>query len=369
MRRYFAALLLIFLVFVAVLLVTPWGQDVFLAGLLLQEMTSGREGLLSAWTARPRRETVALRRNGREFHADLYLPSQAEGRGGILLLHGLDPEGRRHPQLVHLANSLARARRVVLVPDLHGLKHLRMRAEDTRDVIRSFQYLESRSEVVRDALGIVGISIGAGPGLIAAAHPTIRDRVRVVVSLGGYADLGTVVTFVTTGHYSFKGVEGYVPPRDVVRLLFLHSNMDMLPAADREEIQALLRAGPLPSVPPASLSREGKALYRLVVNRTAAAVPALLSALPSSIRREIEELSPITQLHDLRAEVFLLHGIADPLVPHTESLMLYEVLRDRGNVHLILLRLFQHVEPVDGVPVSEALTFYRFLFQVLRRLS
>lgn len=362
-------MLLVASVLVGGILLTPWGQDALLAGLLLQEMTSGREGVLSTLTELPRRETVTLRTPGREFYADLYLPSEAEGRGGILLLHGLDPEGRRHPQLVHLAYALARARRVVLVPDLHGLKGLRMRVEDTRDVIRSFQYLEGRPEVAPDALGIAGISMAAGPGLIAAADSAIRERVRVVVSFGGYADLRSVITFVTTGYYGFKEVTGYVPPRDVVRSLFLRSNVDMLPEEDRKEIEALLRSGPLPSAPPHALSREAKALYRVVVNRDQAAIPALLAALPAPIRREIEGLTPISQLHNLRAEVFLVHSIPDPFVPHTESLKLYEALRDRGKVHLVLIRLFQHVEPVSGIPVREAFTFYGFLFQVLRQLS
>ncbi len=368
-RKSLLVVLLIVSVLVAVFLLTPWGRDALRAGLLLHEITAGREGTFAAWVGRPRRETVRLRVQGREFDADLYRPARTDGHAGILLLHGLDREGRRHPQLIHLANSLARAQRVVLVPDLHGLKDLRMRTEDTMDIIRSFQYLENRPELARDPLGIAGISMGAGPGLIAATHPAIRERVHVVVSFGGYADLGAVIAFVTTGHYGFKEIQGYVPPRERVRTLFLRSNMDMLPVEDRTEMHALLARGILPAVPPDALSSEGKALYRLVVNRDHAAIPALIATLPASIRREIDGLSPLGQLHDLKADVFLVHSIPDPLVPHTESLRLYQALRDRGRVHLTLVSLFQHVEPVTGIPLGEGVKFYWFLFRVLRELS
>jgi len=127
----------------------------------------------------------------------------------------------------------------------------------------------------------------------------------------------------------------------------------------------------LPREVPEGLSREAEALYRLVINQDPEKIPTLIHGLPLPLRREIEGLSPIQQLKDLRAELFLLHSLPDPLVPHTESLRLYEALQDRGRVHLALIRLFDHVDPagqMSGIPLGEALRFYRFLFQVLRRL-
>lgn len=371
MKRALVGLGLFLLLGLSFLFFTPWGRDALLAGLLLQELASGREGLLTAWVGTPKRETVSLRREGRSFLADLYLPpGTGGGHGGLLLLHGLVPEGRGHPLLVHLASALARTGVVVLVPDLDGLKGYRMRTEDALDGMEGLAYLLQHPEVTPDAIGMVGISMGAGPALLAATHPALRDRVKMVVSFGGYADLQSVITFVTTGHYHWGEVRGYVPPREEVRSLFLLYNLDLLPPSDRERVFGLLRRK-LPREVPPGLSREAESLYRLVINQDPEQVPALIQGLPLSLRREIEGLSPIQQITDLRAELFLLHSLPDPLVPHTESLRLYEALRGQGRVHLTLIRLFDHVDPagpVSGIPVGEALTFYRFLFQVLRRL-
>jgi hypothetical protein len=362
----------LFLLLMGLFFLTPWGRDAFLAGLLLQELATGREGFLTTWVGNPRRETVSLSREGRSFSADLYLPPRrGEGQGGLLLLHGLVPEGRSHPQLVHLASALTRTGTVVLVPDLVGLKGYRMRTQDTLDVMESFEYLARRPEVTPDAIGMVGISMGAGPALFAATHPTLRDRVKMVISFGGYADLESVITFVTTGHYRFREVRGYTPPREEVRSLFLRYNLDLLPQHDRERIVGLLGSWRLPRDVPEGLSREAETLYRLVINQDPEKVPTLIQGLPLPLRQEIEGLSPIRQVKDLRAELFLLHSLPDPLVPHTESLRLYEALQGRGRVHLALIRLFEHVDPagpVSGIPVGEALKFYQFLFQVLRRL-
>jgi hypothetical protein len=214
--------------------------------------------------------------------------------------------------------------------------------------------------------------MGAGPALLAATHPTLRDRVKMVISFGGYADLQSIITFVTTGHFRWREVQGYRPPREEVRSLFLHHNLDLLPRHDREKIVGLLRREQvLPRQVPEGLSREAETLYRLVINQDPEKVPTLIQGLPLPLRQEIEGLSPIQQIKDLRAELFLLHSLPDPLVPHTESLRLYEALQERGRVHLALIRLFDHVDPTgqgSGIPVGEALMFYRFLFQVLRRL-
>ena len=371
MKRSLVGLSL-FLLLLGLFLLTPWGRDCLLAGLLLQELASGREGLLTSWVGNPRRETVSLSREDRSFLADLYLPPVTGGwRGGLLLLHGLVPEGRSHPQIVHLASTLARTGTVVLVPDLTGLKGYRMRTRDALDVMESFEYLVRRPEVTADAIGMVGISMGAGPALLAATHPTIRDRVKMVISFGGYADLQSVITFVTTGHYRFREVRGYIPPREEVRSLFLRYNLDLLPWHDRERIVGLLGSRRLPVEVPGGLSREAEALYRLVINQDPEEIPTLIQGLPLPLRQEIEGLSPIREIKDLRAELFLLHSLPDPLVPHTESLRLYEALQERGRVHLALIRLFDHVDPagqVSSISLGEALKFYRFLFQILRRL-
>src|SRR3972149_3263126 len=53
--------------------------------------------------------------------------------------------------------------------------------------------------------GILGFSFGAGPALLAAADPAIRDQIALVGSFGGYWDLANVIGFITTGWFEEDG--------------------------------------------------------------------------------------------------------------------------------------------------------------------
>src|SRR5438874_1064038 len=64
-------------------------------------------------------EEISLEADGRRLVADLYRPDAP--RAGLLLVHGLSPAGRRHPELVRLARLLARQHQLVLVPHFDGL--------------------------------------------------------------------------------------------------------------------------------------------------------------------------------------------------------------------------------------------------------
>jgi len=50
-------------------------------------------------------------------------------------------------------------------------------------------------------------------------------------------------------------------------------------------------------------------------------------------------------IHDLRGRLFVVHSDPDDYMPQTESLRLAAALEARGNVHLALLRVFDHVRP------------------------
>lgn len=47
--------------------------------------------------------------------------------------------------------------------------------------------------------GIAGFSYAAGPSILAALEPDIRDRARFVLSVGGYHDLRRVAAVLITG--------------------------------------------------------------------------------------------------------------------------------------------------------------------------
>jgi len=328
------------------------------AGLALEDLAGGQtSSRLMALVPNLSRESVSFITHGEERAADLYRPSQ-DARAGIVLVPGVVARGRRDPRVVAMANTLARLDFTVLVPDNPGVRLNRMRASDVREVADSFAWLASRPALAPPGhIGIAGFSYGAGPVLLAALQPDIRERVSFVLSVGGYYSLEHVVSFLTTGDYPVvESADGAAPER--VRLsphpygqaTFIRSNLDLLERPqDRGFFQryaAYLMDNQLDgdAPVPAGLAPDAQAFYNLLDNPLPAQVPALLDKLPARMRRELQGINPAGQdLSRLQADVILLHGRGDQLIPYTESIALAEAL-PAGQAQLFLIDGLAHVD-------------------------
>ena len=153
-----------------------------------------------AWLAlarAPDREAVTIEVEPEPLAADLYRP--ARPHGAILLVHGLSPAGRRHPELVRLARLLARRGLLVLVPQFEGLAAFRLSGLEVEDIRSGVRFLTG---IGAGPVALAGFSFGAGPTLLAAAD---LAGLRAVGSFGGYADLRNVILYITTGVHAWGG--------------------------------------------------------------------------------------------------------------------------------------------------------------------
>ena len=328
------------------------------AGLALEDLASGLStSRLAALTTQPSRESISIITGGEERAADLYRPSQ-HARAGIVLVPGVVARGRRDARVVAMANTLARLDFTVLVPDMPGVRSFQMRSSDVREVADTFAWLASRPELAPPGhLGIAGFSYGAGPVLLAALQPDIRERVHFVLAVGGYYSLENVVTYLTTGYYPVVESTGTAPsetgrtsPHPYGEAAFIRSNLDLLERpADRgffrgyaEYISGNHIDEDEPE--PAYLAPGAQAFYNLLTNHLPAQVPALLENLPPRMRTELEGINPAAHdLSQLRADVILLHGRGDNLIPYTESIALAGALPE-SQVQLFIIDGLAHVD-------------------------
>ena len=351
------------------LLAWPLLWEAILSGVLLAEVaTPLTAGPLTRITWAPGRQSVTFPGGGRQMDATLYRPAQSRPgtrpATGVILVHGVNEAGKDDPRIVWLADLLARSGFTVLTPDFLGFKSLTVRTSDVEELVSSVQYLaERREDVAGGQVGLIGFSYGAGPTILAAADPRVRDLVQFVVSFGGYYDLLDVITFVTTGYYEFGNVRGRIVPNEYTRWIFLRYNLDLIPStrdrrilqdiADAKAKDPVVDAGPVA----ASLGPEGRAAYELLVNRDPVKVPLLVEALGPSVREQIRFLSPSRVIRNLRGRLFIVHSNPDDFMPMTESLRLAAALESRGNIHLALLRVFNHVQP--NFPKLSLRSFFR----------
>lgn len=287
--------------------------------------------------------------------ADLWRPGPgAEARARLVLVPGLSEAGRRDARLVPLAQSLARAGFVVLVPDLPAARRLAVSASDAEAIAAAILALPEQP----GPAGLAAISYAAGPALLAALRPEVGGRLDFLATLGAYHDTEAFLTFLATGAYRDGDVWRFGRPRPEALWLFVLANAANLPDPReafwlRAAADARLRGLPLPGPPPGP---GAAAVLALAEERDPDAIPARLAALPAPIRAELAALSLArAALEQLAACAILIHGEDDPVIPWTESRRLAQRL-PRARLHLI--PGLDHVEP-SNLPLGGRLALLR----------
>ena len=293
------------------------GWSLLVSALFLVEFLSGGTWLpLSTITPRVSVDPLPARVDGRPISVDLH--RRVGGIGalpGLVLVHGLSPRGKDDPRLRRAASLLARAGWAVAVPTVEGLTVLRLRPDDALIVVAAVRALEQAGHRPVAALGV---SLGAGPALLAAADPAVSSSISAVLALGGYASAVELLRYTLTGAYGFDGVSGRRPVNESAIAQFARANTELVDAAGQ----------------------------RLVENRDPRNVDRLAAALPLDTRRLLADLSPDGAVGRLRAPLFLIHGRDDPAVPFTESLRLARAARAAGRqVNVVIVGSLHHVEP------------------------
>lgn len=321
------------------------------AFLVLEDLgAGGGPSRLKARTVTPRREALTYSAEGKSYRADLYrLPT--DPLAAIVLVPGAAQQGKDDPRLVAFANTLARARFAVLVPDLEGVRDLKMRPSDIGEVRDAFVYLASRADLTpHGRVGIGAHSYAVGPAVLAAMDPEIRDKVRFIQGVGGYFDLERVLTFFTTGDFQEEGGRWrHLEPNAYGKWTFVASNADLVSSpedqrllreiAGRKLVDAQADTGALA----AQLSPEGRTLYDLATNQDRARVKALLDRLPAPIRADIQALTLAGKdLSRLKARMILIHGRDDDIIPYVESVSLDRALSPWQS-RLFLVDALSHV--------------------------
>ncbi len=326
-------------------------------------------------TPRPRMVAVAYEVAGRRRRGDLYRPGEG-ARAALVLVPGIARAGKDDPRLVALANTLARARFTVLVPDIENLRALRVGPADAVAIADAIHYLageapqDDRGEPA--TVGLIAISYAAGPALLAALRPDTRHRVRFVFIIGGYYDSEAVLTFFTTGYYRDGPNEPWRhrTANAYGKWVFVKSNAGRIrdpgdgAVLERmaERKMANLEADITDLV--ATLGAEGRTVYALLANSDPDRVPALIAALPEGVRADIAALDLKRQdLAKLQARLILVHGRDDAIIPYSESKALAAALPE-GQAALYVVDNLAHVD-LGAAGLIDMLILWRAAYRLL----
>jgi pimeloyl-ACP methyl ester carboxylesterase len=348
-------------------------EDVTEAAMVLEDIAAGAsQSRLKGATPAPTRFEIGYQEGGRAGRGDLYRPNQPVG-GNLVLVPGFSPHGKDDRRVVEFAQSFARARFRVLVPEVPGSRQMRVGPEDARVIADAAVYLIAKFPLEGTArTALMAISYAVGPTILATLDPRLKGKVSFVAGIGGYHDTAAVTTFVTTGHFRDPGTAEWrtLPPHPAAKWLFLKTNLDLLSAAhDRAALAEIAgRKARQPSASTADLARrlgpEGRALYDLIENTSPARVPGLIAALPATVRDRMDDISLAGRnLGHLEGRLILIHGREDTMIPYTESMALANAV---PATELFLIDGFSHIDPAS-VGLTGRLQLVRALGAVLDR--
>lgn len=323
------------------------------ARLLLQDIAAGwAPSELKRVSAAPERRDVAWRIDGRDGVGDLYRPADG-ALARMVLVPGLTEQGRDDPRMTALAQTLARMRFAVLVPDIANLRRLRVGPEDSRAIADAAVALTGMpAGGAPSPVGLAAVSYAVGPALIGALEADAARHVGFLVAIGGYYDMTAVVTYLTTDRFRETPGDPWRTgrPHGLAKWRFVAVNADQLDdPADRAAFAVIARrriADPSAEIGDLAtgLGPDGQALLALLENRDPDPVPDLIADLPPTLRDAFAALSPSQyDLSGLAARLILIHGRDDPAVPYTESIDLAAAMPP-GKADLFLLDGLDHVD-------------------------
>ncbi len=300
--------------------------------------------------------------------ARLYVPD-GTARRTVLLVPGIHSMGIEEPRLTALADDLAGAGVKVMAMALPDLQAYRITPRATDVIEDAVTWMSKRPDLAPDGhVGIVGISFSGGLSISAASRPAIRDKVAFVLSFGGHGDLGRVMRYLTTGEApQVAGLETH-PPHDYGVAVILYGLADLVVPADqvvalREGVETFLLASQLTLVSmdqanatfakaremAKELPEPSRTLLTYVNDRAVDKLGPVLAPHLSQLGTNNPALSPQYVEHPASAELFLLHGSDDTVIPAAETAIFSEDLRRKGaNVHVLLSGLITHAEVNRG---------------------
>ena len=318
--------------------------------LFLEDLAAGNEkSRIKNRTPTPARVAIEYENLKRQYQADLYQPGETP-LAGIVLIPGVAQRGRDDPRLVAFANTLARFRFVVLVPEIPNLRDLKVRAEDSQTIIDAFKYLVSRTSLPPQAqIGVGAFSYAVGPAILAALDPAIRDKVDFILSVGGYYSIKETVTFFTTGYFRYQNEWHFLEPNEYGKWVLVTSNLERLTdPVDKVNFHKIAQRkmnDPNAIIDDLTmdLSHEASSILKLLENRDPELAPNLMLNLPATILSDLNALDLSGKdLNQLRARLILLHGTDDNIIPYTESIALANAVAE-DQVELFLIDGLAHV--------------------------
>ena len=259
---------------------------------------------------------------GIEMRVTWWRPGWGDRHPALMMVNGATALGNDDPETTRLAEALARAGYLVMLPEFPFIREGTLEPRAAAIIDGAFARLLSVPEASGMPVGAFGFSVGGGMLLAAAGRYEALARASYVGALGAYYDIDTYLASVVTRTQLLAGAPVAWDPDPIVRLrLPLAAAGAVSDLHDRTLLEGELRAndGRTATDPPRNIGNEAGSLWRAFGATDYDAALARLREVPPALRQVFDDLSPRTSWVDIRAPVFWLHDVGDRFEPVSEA--------------------------------------------------
>ena len=308
--------------------------------------------------------------------ADLYLPKGENSHPAVVFFMGVVPPDRDESRIVALAEGLARTGMVVMIPWLETQHQNRIVEKDIESLVDAFIYLENHPRVMLGKIGMGGICTGASMSIVASQDLRINDRVSFVNSFAGYYDAADFIV-ATAAKTRFDEVSStrWNPDSLTQNLITTHI-VDGAFDKDQVILNRIIKTGEWTQQDSDDLSSSGRAVLTLISGPNVDDAKEAITSLNSRTTQFLQNISPSTNIGNLKAEVLLMHDSSDKLVPPEESRSFAKAIESNGRrVYHTEFSLFQravqvHMDDSKGLNtldfLKQAGKLYIHMYNVMR---
>ena len=259
---------------------------------------------------------------GIEMRVTWWRPGWGDRHPGLMVVNGATALGNDDPETTRLAEALARAGYLVMLPEFPFIREGTLEPRAAAIIDAAFARLLSHPDSRGMPVGAFGFSVGGGMLLAAAGRYEALARAAYVGALGAYYDIDTYLASVVTRTQVRAGASAAWDPDPRARQrLPLAAAAVISDPRDRALLEEELRAhdGRTETDPPNEIGTEAGSLWRALGATDYDVALARLRGLPPTMRTVFDDLSPRANWADIRAPVFWLHDEGDRFEPLSEA--------------------------------------------------
>src|SRR5256714_3739415 len=147
-------------------------------------------------TPPPRVEDGVEQVGALDMRVTWWIPGWGSLHPAVMVVNGATEKGNDDPETRRLAEALARAGYMVMLPEFPFIKDGRLERDATSILDAAFARALARPETKGMAVGAFGFSVGGGMLLAAASRPGALSGASYIGALGAYFDLDTYLASV-----------------------------------------------------------------------------------------------------------------------------------------------------------------------------